>query len=519
MIKVLIVDDEPKLREGLRSFIDWESLGYTVVDTAANGNEALVKFEQYKPDLVLADIRMPGMNGLQLIQKLREIDTDLHILILSGYADFDYAKQAITHRADGYLLKPVDEDELISYLNKIKTEIQSEQVNEQWRNVTKVWTREALILSVLSEPKAEDEDATVLSKKAEELGLLWKHYQVLLISVQSQDETDTKTLTMLKRRLMEAFEDTGRGWVFYMHSQMGVLLKEPLLSVEREAIYKEIESLVIDTGDYFSVALGQKVSTFNEIGQSYSDARELIKLHFFLDNGMILCADSLSSAEHNNEDCVDINAHTFSDQIYYALDIGNQEVMKSLVHRAGQFLVSEGYNEMEIKRRFAEILTSIHGKVLKQSPELQSRSKEYADYLTEIYGVRTIRSLFEKIDFFLLQMMNHLREGGKQREVKIMLDLINRNFGDNLKLETLSSVLNYNSAYLGKLFKNETGEYFNTYLDKVRMEKAKALLEEGFKVYQVAEKVGYTNVDYFHSKFRKYVGTSPSAYRKEVANA
>lgn len=100
-----------------------------------------------------------------------------------------------------------------------------------------------------------------------------------------------------------------------------------------------------------------------------------------------------------------------------------------------------------------------------------------------------------------------------------MFDLIHRNFSDNLKHETLSGIFNSNSAYLDKLFKNVTGEYFNTYLDKVRIEKAKALLEEGMKVYQVAEKVGYTNVDYFHTKFRKYVGTSPSAYRKTVNHA
>ncbi|GGH28338.1 response regulator transcription factor [Paenibacillus segetis] len=515
MIKVLIVDDEPKLREGLKAFIDWDSLGYTVVDTAANGNEALIKYDLHVPDLVLADIRMPGMDGLKLIQKLREIDEHLHILILSGYADFDYAKQAIAHQVDGYLLKPVDEDELITYLKDIKQQIDSEKISEQWKHVTKVWTREALIQSVLTETSNEGEDSTILNKKAEELGLVWRNYQVLLISVHPQDESDTKLSALLKRKLMDKFEDTGRGWVFYIHAQIGILLKEPLLSVELDQLYKWIDSQLIDFGVYFSVALGRKVSTLHEIGQSYVDARELIKHHFFLDNGNVLCLDS-SNIECNSEDSGELHTHSLSDQIYYAIDIGNLETMKSLVRRTGKFFVSEGYSELEIKRRFSEILTSILNKASKQYPELQDRSIEYGDYLAEIYQVRTIQGLFEKIDFFLMQMMSHLSDGGSHREVKIMLDLIHRNFGDNLKLETLSGVFNYNSAYLGKLFKNETGEYFNTYLDKVRIEKAKGFLEEGYKVYQVAEKVGYTNVDYFHSKFRKYVGTSPSAYRKEV---
>ncbi|GJM72058.1 hypothetical protein HMSSN036_42740 [Paenibacillus macerans] len=150
MIKVLIVDDEPKLREGLRTFIDWNALGYDVVDTAANGNEALDKYRRHHPGLVVADIRMPGMDGLQLIEKLRSEDPQLHILILSGYADFSYAKQAITQRADGYLLKPVDEDELKEYLAKIKKAVEEETASEEWRHVTAEWTRESLIQSVLA---------------------------------------------------------------------------------------------------------------------------------------------------------------------------------------------------------------------------------------------------------------------------------------------------------------------------------------------------------------------------------
>ncbi|MDU4698783.1 MAG: response regulator, partial [Paenibacillus sp.] len=175
MIKVLIVDDEPKLREGLRMFIDWEACGYEVVDTAANGNEALDKYERYRPDLVVADIRMPGMDGLQLIEKLRMQDPLLHILILSGYADFSYAKKAMTQRADGYLLKPVDEDELKDYLWKIKLTIDEERASQQWKHVTAEWNREALIQSVLT---GEDkDDPAPLCERAGEVGISGKAFQ------------------------------------------------------------------------------------------------------------------------------------------------------------------------------------------------------------------------------------------------------------------------------------------------------------------------------------------------------
>lgn len=516
MIKVLIVDDEPKLREGLRAFIDWESLGYYVVDTAVNGYDALEKYKRYQPNLVIADIRMPGMDGLQLIELLRELDPMLHILILSGYADFDYARKAITQRANGYLLKPVDEDEFMYYLQDIKSKIQNEVRSEQWDSLTMEWNRKSFIQTLLTDTPSEE--STVLLEQASKLDLLWKTYQVMLISLHLEDETDVSATNLLKRKLFEKFEQNGRGYVFEFHSQMGVLLRSPIVEVEMKEVYLCIREAMDETVTDFSASLGTKEYSLDTVSKSYAVARELNKNHFFLGSGRILSVDSVSDIK-GNVATQEQEANEVSEQLYYAIDVGNSEAMKSLVRCTGQSMVSENYTERQIKRRFVEILTAILSKGIKQSPELQSRSKEYYNFLTGVYTARTLEALYDHTDFFLQQMMNQLGDSGKHREVKIMLDLIHRNFSDNLKLETLSGVFNYNSAYLGKLFKNVTGEYFNTYLDKVRIEKAKKLLQEGYKVYQVAEKVGYTNVDYFHSKFRKYVGTSPTAYRKEVNHA
>ncbi|RRJ66884.1 DNA-binding response regulator [Paenibacillus oralis] len=515
MIKVLIVDDEPKLREGLRTFIDWNALGYDVVDTAANGNEALDKYRRHHPGLVVADIRMPGMDGLQLIEKLRSEDPQLHILILSGYADFSYAKQAMTQRVDGYLLKPVDEDELEEYLAKIKKAVDEETASEEWKHVTAEWTRESLIQSVLA--GADEQQTVPICERAGEVGITGKVYQVLLLAVHAEDDADLGAGELLRKKLGHMFEDTGRGWVFGIQAKLGVLLKDPLLAVEYESVYREIREELNGTGAEFTAALGNKVGCLPDIRSSYLEACELIKRHFFLDQGAILSPEALRSGAPS--ELPDASIEEIGEQLYYALDIGNQEAIQSLVRKAGQTLAAGGCPEKEIKRRFVEVLTLILGKALKQSSALQDRSKEFSDFLSEIHKMRTIEGLYEKTEFLLQQIMHQLGEGGKHREVKIMLDLIHRNFNENLKLETLSGIFNYNSAYLGKLFKNATGEYFNTYLDKVRIEKAKAYLEEGLKVYQVAEKVGYTNVDYFHSKFRKYVGTSPSAYRKTASNA
>ena len=116
MYKVLIVDDEPSIREGLRTLIPWSQYGFQVMDVAANGDEAVIKHQSIEPDLMIVDIRMPGMNGLELIRTLRVYDQHVQFLILSGYADFEYAQKAIQANVNAYILKPIDENELIEYL-------------------------------------------------------------------------------------------------------------------------------------------------------------------------------------------------------------------------------------------------------------------------------------------------------------------------------------------------------------------------------------------------------------------
>lgn len=529
MIKVLIVDDEPKLREGLRIFIDWESYGYHVVDTAANGYDALSKYEEHHPDVIIADIRMPGMDGLQLIKALRERDYDLHILILSGYADFDYAKKAITHRADGYMLKPVDEEELISYLETIKQAVELKEMSVQWNNTAKEYNHEAFITALIEQStytlsKNDDQlvqNELVVYDQAEELGLLWPSYQILLISVQYEDEADTTTAALLRKKLADLYEKSSRGYSFTIHSLVGVLLKQPLVEVELQDLYTYIAEIVTPEAVYFTAAISSRGYKLQQVKTCFEEAKELLRQHFILDQGNILsnqltnqCDDQLDEQDAS-EGVNKIDTLTFIEKLYYAIDISNDSLAARLIHRIGQYFVSEGFNEKIIKQRFAEILNVVFTKFVQKRSEQDIKNLEFSDALAEIYEVHTLYKLYEKANFIVKEMMNNTGQEGKHQEVKIMLDLIQRNYSDNLKLETLAGVFNYNSAYLGKLFKNETGEYFNTYVDKVRIEKAKDFLEQGYKVYQVAEKVGYTNVDYFHTKFRKYVGTSPSAYRKE----
>lgn len=508
----MIVDDEPKVREGLTKLIPWDSLNFTVVGTAANGFEALEKYNELQPNLVVADIRMPGMDGIQLIEKLREQDAKLHILILSGYADFDYAKKAIASRADGYLLKPVDEDELMGYLERISKKWKEENERQKWTDTVLDSSRERMVKSLLT---GTSEEAAALENNAVSLGLGSKEYQILLVDLYMCEGENHSAVGEAAKRLQEYVDQMKLGVSFELYAQRGVLLSKPFVGLQmRQQLSRDLEGILKCLNVKFSASLGQVVRSMTEISLSYHKAKELLECEFFCAEEGVMYQDPSAEPrfELNVHESLDISS--LEEQMYYALDLGNPAPIPEFMKTAGNYLAAQGRTEQEIKRYFAELITGLISKLSTRNPELDGILRLYTESIAHLYQKRSLYLLTRHAAEILQKVTSHI-DRCQNQDLKVMLDMIHRNYGDNLKLETMAGVLNYNNAYLGKLFKNATGEYFNTYLDKVRIEQAKRMLQEGMKVYQVAEKVGYTNADYFHSKFKRYVGISPSNYRKQ----
>jgi two-component system response regulator YesN len=517
MYKVLITDDEPTIREGLRTLIEWERFGFEVVDTAANANEALQKYNVYSPELMIVDIRMPGMSGLELIQALRKEGQGVHILILTGYADFEYARKAIVNQVDGYLLKPVDEEELVGYLEKIKESLANEASSRHKINVMSGLSRQMVIQSILTRGPA----ATVYTDdQAAETGMLWDSYEVILLKWQGREqEIEAETTVLIKSGLTQLIEESGRGVTFTMEPYFGLLLRGNLDNEQtRSGIYQEIKDIMVKADAEFTAACGGSVDKLNEIRSSYEKAERLMHVRFYYEPDRIITVSDIpiglsEPIEPNSGEPLDYSA--VADKIFLAIEIGNNEAVEQLLESAGKRMLHAKQSEQAVKSGFVQIVTGVLGKLSQVESDIQTNSRQYSVRIMEIYKQMTYTALVQHVVHFLQGLSSALGYGGTEKQIKKMIDLIGRNYYENLKLETLAEVFNYNSAYLGKLFKNATGEYFNTYLDKVRIQKAKELLEQGMKVYQVAEKVGYTNVDYFHSKFRKYEGSSPSAYRNK----
>ncbi|WP_435170506.1 response regulator transcription factor [Paenibacillus glycanilyticus] len=505
MYKVLLVDDEPMIREGLRTLLEWESLGYEVVDTAANGKDALQKCEQHELDLIIVDIRMPEMNGLELIRTIRENGGTMHVLILSGYADFEYAKQAIVQRIDGYLLKPVDEDELMDYLQSLRKELDLEYETRRKSLDERQGNAEDDLKRLLVEGTASP-SLSQLSASPD-----WKEFELLLVKTHERNEEETAGYAQIKHRLSERLEQSGAGLAIAMEPYLLILLNKGL---DNERFRRETHAIIADAceglASDFTVVSGGKAACCADLPAVYKKALERMKNRFFLESGQIMAEDP--HLPTGSGDCKPDLTGT-AEKLYLALEIVNREAIRQQIEESAEAMKAMGFGEAEMKAAFVELVSAVLDKLASKRPELPVR--DYRQRIPELFGEYRMSSLTRLVTAIIDQIADALDNSSADKQINRMIDLIHRNYKENLKMETLAELFNYNSAYLGKLFKQVTGENFNTYLDKVRMEQAKILLEQGLKVYQVAEMVGYANVDYFHSKFRKYVGSSPSVFRKK----
>ncbi len=504
MLKVMIVDDEEHVREDLKTAVNWNQCGYEICGEAENGPEALEKLVQLCPDLLITDIRMPGMDGLQMIWAMKEQNRSCRIIILTGYSEFQYARRSIALGVDSYLLKPIDEEELLLQIEKVRRSLLEER-----RLI--LYTREKMITNLIEGFREEErEDILEKANKTYKLFLPWRSYQVLLIDT-FEGSLHYRNLGQGFKNELEAFASENRyGYVFEKEGRGGILIRN--FSFEEntlplEFLHKRLTEL-FDAD--FALALGSCVSEMEDIPLSYERANNLIKNKFIWGDRRLVgyTKDILSGLRSQGKTAV---AGELAQQIYTAVDLNNKKEIKRLISLLAKGAAAAGSGETDIKSAFIETYFEVIRKILLNNPAMEDMNLSQALYAqTSMEGL--IRCMTEKLS----ELSDELAQSRPDTPMKKIIDYIQRNYRDDIKIENLARLFGYNSIYLGQLFKNATGSYFNTYLEGVRIENAKGYLREGLKVYQVARRIGYRNLDYFSAKFKRYVGVSPSEYRESA---
>jgi two-component system response regulator YesN len=517
MYKVLIVDDDNNVRNGLKVLVPWGECGFEIIETAVDGKDALDKYGQKSFDLIVVDIQMPRMDGLEFIAAVRGMDPFVHFLVLTGHAEFGYAKKAIEWKVDGYILKPIDEEELTAHLNKIRSLLQKEQEDKLFITGDRAWRCEMLIQSILSGNVLNS--GGDLSEKASQIGLSWPSYQILLLQPKNEEGLKKTDQVNVRRRMKQILSNASKGLVFKWEAYNGVLLNESITeTADLEHLYNRLIHGMEETGPVCFFSIGQPVAQIADISESYETAARLLKNRFIAGTGQILSTVSVPGAENVQNDAgadAGIDVQMAAGKLYYALDIGNRDTIRQLVCEWESRMVGSGTTENRIKTTLMLIINAALNKLSHAERLSQTEVQECMNGLTEIYSQPDLTALRGFVLGNLNDLAGYMDDGNNEAIIKKVEDIIERNYSEKLTLETLAGTFNYSSGYLGRLFKKYAGESFNTYVDKIRIQKAKELLGQGMKVYEVAKHIGYSNVDYFHSKFRKYAGISPSCFRKD----
>lgn len=523
MYKVLLVDDEPSIREGLRTLVDWNGLGFDVIGDAANGRDGLRKGERLRPDLVLADIRMPGMDGLQMIEELRGLGHSCSFIILSGYSDFQYAKRAIDNRVDSYLLKPIDPEELRARLVRIHEAMASEQANRERLADSRLLHREQWLQSLMTGADERAGGPAVLSLP-DGMAWPWKSSRVLLAEVEPPSDAAPAARRLLKSHLQGAVEKRGLGLVCALDEFVAVLLKEPSPRVVRTLLAEAARAVKLGFGLDTVACVGIPAADAARIPGSYESALALSRNKFlYRSDGDLLigygeAGDAASGVWRNTDTAPGAETAPFdlpdaAVKLAYSVEAGNAGLTRDILGATAAELAASRSSDAEIKTRFALLYTEVVHALMRTNEELRQELSRYLAHRQDLGGYRSLGSLLAGLRDRFAAMSDTIRRSRPDGAFRSILEFIERHYDEDLKLEKLAEIFHYNSSYLGKLFKQQTGESFRTHLDRIRIERAKELLKQNFKVHQVASRVGFSNPEYFYSKFRKYVGLTPSTYR------
>lgn len=530
-----MVEDESVIREGFRDKIPWEQYGFQLVGEAGDGEMALPLIRKIKPDVLITDIKMPFMDGLSLSEIVKEEFPRMKIIIISGYDDFEYARQAITVGVDQYLLKPITRSTLRTALLEMKEKIEQEteqkdyqaQYQDEVREFEQFSLRrffEKILDGKLSVKEIYEEAA------GQSLQLTASCYNLLLLSIYEKSEPSSKESG---ERFIRKQEDVFH--FFLRHPQYilfrlnvncyGVLIKSEESQMENlvESSLEHFRKTCVQEEAYLDwyVAVGTPVERLSLLPQCYKNANHYFAYRFIMPNLHILSETTLSShladqEEKNigNVDFMQMDPEIIRDFLARGEDKEIHDFVESYLHNI--------HNALKSRMFRSYVILNIRFAVVAFLESIGADQKEYQEEIEQ--AVQFVRNEDNEILEYFVNMLTTAMEirdrinnyqGGKM--LKKALDYIDANYDkDTLSLNLVAESIGMSANYFSAIFSQNMQKTFVEYVTEKRIEKARKLLKQTDKTSgEIAKEVGYKDSHYFSFVFKKLQGCSPREYRGE----
>lgn len=535
-MKVFLVEDEYIVREGIKNNIDWEKNGYDFCGEASDGELAFPMISEKRPDIVITDIRMPFMDGIELSRMIKEEYPEIKIIILSGHEEFEYAKAAIQIGVEEYLLKPINGDELLQVVNrvaqKIKEENESRETLQEGEGDENFEYAKRQLLSSLIDDNASLSDAMEQGKKIH-LNLMAQCYNIMMLKLQRKNKEQGFSQRILE--LYKTMEDTlkeqdGQSIMFDRAPEGKVILfmgsGEEEIRRNMDVFAGQFREILPEYEDvtYFG-SVGVPVMRLRELGESYEAASHGFSYRFLTEPNQIVdnhtvfdqarnekkFSCSIGSVDIQNLDKQKIESFLKGgemDEIHFFVE----EYMKNTGDAGKNSMIFRQYIVMDMFFAASHFLTQITdgreqlGEPFESPEQMQKIVSDLE--ATVVY----IKELFTKV----MQVRDARTAEHNSDVVENAKKYISENYHDEeLTLNTVAHEVNVSPNHLSAMFSQKTGQTFVKYLTDVRIHRAKELLKcTSKRSNEICEEVGYRDPHYFSHLFKKNVGCSPIQYRE-----
>ena len=526
MIKVVIADDEVHICRLIQALIDWDMLGLKLVGVAGNGLEALALLRREHPDILITDIRMPGCDGLELVEKARAICEELQIVVISGYANFEYAQSALRFGVREYLLKPINREELADTMRKLKRRVEEQrhivaqhEMNQENRQRDESRLRQLLVERLLDtqtpviDSEMMEEQYHFSTKPGFFLGFALRADAVL-------QENGEEMLHLYGDRMIRIFtcglEHCCFSWSFYRHhfSVYGILnfakgRAQNVKFVLRDCLNQMNAQRNLFGSVAFTLGVGSWETEPEYLARSLQRAKLAVKERLLTDGGIVIPYEERQPVLYEKQ----LLPH-YEKEIAHALEVMSQEELAvANQHLQEAVMETDGLQGYELY----DIVTEA-GNMFALQMNKSNKAELVKQFIRECDQCAHAEQLFAKLQSFTQGLLDERITRCKEdsaRPVRLAKQYIQNHFSEPLSLEEVSERVGLSPAYFSVLFKKEVQTGFAKYLMNMRMEQAKILLREtNLPVAQICKKVGYNDLKHFTQNFEKQAGVKPAVFRK-----
>ena len=536
MLKMLIVEDEKWEREGLVDFLDWRDLGAELVGLACDGFEGIDKAQVIRPDIIITDIKMPGMDGLKMSRTIRTFLPNVKIIILTGYDDFKLAKEAISISANAYILKPVEEAEMEEVFKKVVEECREDRKREQGEEKLRVLmdeamlaTRRELLTGVLKENASNE-----MIRQISNLDILPAEGKYAVITVRlsglneatgAGDMDELNTAGIDQDTFISDKADTDIQSTAILRQSVDtvfiILCRQEMSKDDLNRSAGLITDKIIEPRKCgMTAGVGAIANSISELHRSCRQARQALEYGLFWNREGIVMYTEMEELQQDNSAKVGeflTRGNFYTKQIMHSIRAADSEKMSSLLEEMLLFLDSGRWaSSSMISNYLCGLLNETS--LLFYNPELSEIDEEAAGL--PLLSLSDFTAMKEYVCGFFKEAIErvHARRNHKDEYVvKKVEQIILEKYMSDINIKMIAAEIYLSPNYLGSVFKKSTGMSVTDYLCQYRMEKAKELLQSPrSKISSVAEEVGIPNVSYFCSLFKDMFGIAPGEYREMI---